>query len=75
MKSSRSYKVFSCSGMTDPDLPSQDKCPFYATNCWNYCALSDQDIENGMIVPEDCLLRKFNIEVSTEVLNQTELEL
>ena len=74
MKHSRHYKVISCSGITDPDLSDQDKCPFYAENNLD-CALSGDGIEDDLIVPVDCLLRRLNIEVETDVLNQAELEI
>jgi hypothetical protein len=74
MKSSRYYKVVSCSGITDPDLSSQGKCPFYSEHNYD-CALSGDGIEDDCVVPDDCLLRQFNIEVETDVLNQAELEL
>ena len=73
MKLSRYHKVVSCSGITDPDLPDQNKCPFYSENNYD-CCLSGDNVENDMIVPEDCLLRKFDIEVVTEVLNQQEMD-
>jgi hypothetical protein len=74
MKFSRSFDVVTCSGITDPDLPSLDKCPFYAED-YNICAITGWNIEDATNVPDSCYLRTFNIEVSTGVLNQTEMAL
>lgn len=76
MNSSRSYKVVSCSGITDPDLPGKEKCPFYDGEF--ICVLDGHIIENPLtipitVIPEDCLLRRFNIAVETDVLSQPEL--
>ncbi len=75
MKTTINYKVVSCSGIMDINLPSRDKCPFYSGGC--VCLLDDHIIENPYtiltIIPDDCLLRKSNILVETDVLNQQEL--
>ena len=73
-KPTRYHKVISCSGMTDPDMPSLAKCPFYDDE-YGLCALTGDYIESAMIVPDDCILRGFDVEVYTEVLSQQELEL
>ena len=77
-KMTKYHKVVSCSGITDPDLPGQDKCPFY-NEFFVECSLDKDVFDNPIsipitVIPEDCLLRRFNIEVETEVLNQTKLE-
>ena len=74
-RSDISITVVSCSGITDPDLPGQGKCPFYSGHC--ECNLDGHIIENPysipiMVIPESCMLRKFNISVKTDVLNQLE---
>jgi hypothetical protein len=78
-KTLRRYKVVSCSGIIDTDLPTLPKCPFY-NEFFVECSL-DKDVFDNPVsipiitIPVNCLLRKFNIEVFTDVLNQAEMEL
>jgi hypothetical protein len=64
-KKKRNYKVVSCSGITDSDLPAP-RCPFFCEDIeiWDICALLDCEIRYK-VVPEDCPLRKFHIEVES----------
>ena len=79
MKEIKSFRVVSCSGITDIDLPTLPKCPFY-NEFFVECSL-DKDVFGSAIsipittIPDDCLLRKFNISVETDLLNQAEMEL
>lgn len=72
-------KVVSCSGIVDPDLPALPKCPFFNPR-FDECSLDDDIYDNPVqipitVIPANCKLRFFDIEVYTEELNQTEIKI
>lgn len=67
-KPSRYHKVVNCSGVVDPGAEPlrKAKCPFYDEDN-EYCSLMERfDNTEGLELPDDCLLRKYDIAVYIE---------
>ncbi len=57
------YEVINCSGIVDPDLPGNTRCPFYYDD-WGWCALLNKIVIDEDALPSDCPLSNRDVSVS-----------